>query len=440
MTHSSKQQKPNDQTPMVDMDARPERRLIRPGGSHRHIVYHIRVGQKPSAVTRDRLPLDLALVLDRSGSMQGGKLETAKRSALAVLEKLDERDRVAVVVYDDVIDVVQPTAPATQQLKAAVRSALAQIQARSATALHEGWLTGCQQIADDAPAAADQRLSRCFLLTDGLANVGLMDPEQIAAAAAGIYEKAGIGTSTFGIGRDYSEELLGPMAVAGGGQFHNLPTMEDITSTFVGELGDLFDVAAPHARLEIETSPGVTLDMISHYHVSAPSSVNHFGVVLGDLLSGDERFVVVRFAFPSGAIDAEMGVRARLVWEEQGVAQSTPWVETLFQVAPHDVCSAEAYDPFAAHWMGLHHAERAKRSAAVARRPDQRDAARHDLHGVARRIRHYAGADGELHDAINNLEVMAEELKEAPMEVMAAKEQWYMSQRVTRGHKDHRSK
>lgn len=120
----------------VTLLATPERRLIRHSGSFRHVVYTIEAAPaKPDAA---RLPLTLALVLDRSGSMQGDKLQTAKRAALAVLDRLEERDRVALVVFDDRIDVVQPCASAAPSLRARLRAALSEIEARGSTALHEG--------------------------------------------------------------------------------------------------------------------------------------------------------------------------------------------------------------------------------------------------------------------------------------------------------------
>ena len=153
-----------------------------------------------------------------------------------------------------------------------MREALALVQARASTALHQGWLTGCHAIAADEPAARAQgsrgrapAVARCFLLTDGLANVGLTDPEQIAAEAAGIREHAGVGTSTFGIGEDYDEDLLAPLAAAGGGQFHHLRTAEEITRTFVGELGELLAVAAGRVVLELDPDPGVTAEVVSAY-------------------------------------------------------------------------------------------------------------------------------------------------------------------------------
>ena len=88
-----------------------------------------------------------------------------------------------------------------------MRAELSRIDARGSTALHEAWLTGCRLIAPDR--AQTGRLTRTFLLTDGLANVGLTDAEQIAVQAGEVRANAGIGTSTFGIGVDYDEGLLG---------------------------------------------------------------------------------------------------------------------------------------------------------------------------------------------------------------------------------------
>src|SRR6185295_4629290 len=147
---------------------------------------------------------------------------------------------VAAVIFDEHIDVLQTGAYATAEVKARLRAELSAVQARGSTALHEGWLTGCRAITPEEIGAT---VARCFLLTDGLANIGLTDAEQIASETAGVREHAGVGTSTFGIGLDFDESLLGPMAVAGGGQFHRLRTSAEIAHTFLGELGELFKVA-----------------------------------------------------------------------------------------------------------------------------------------------------------------------------------------------------
>lgn len=200
-------QNSNEKNALLTLHARPERKFIRKSGDECAIDFHVRVGSTPERKESEREPLRLALVLDRSGSMQGEKLRIAKRAALAVLDQLNERDSVALVVFDDRIDVIQSAAPVTPKLKQQIQTALQRIDARANTALYEGWLTGCNAIVSDAGPSAGDALTRCFLLTDGIANVGVTDPERIASEAAGVREHTKISTSTFGIGQDYNESI-----------------------------------------------------------------------------------------------------------------------------------------------------------------------------------------------------------------------------------------
>ncbi|HLZ10881.1 MAG TPA: VWA domain-containing protein, partial [Chloroflexota bacterium] len=206
----------------VTLSPNPERKLIRPGSCHRHVDFQLAVVPAARTSGPSRVPVRLALVLDRSGSMTGGKLDLAKRAALLALDRLGPKDVVAVVVFDDKIEVILSAAPASPDVKVRVRVALMMIQPRAWTALHEGWLVGASEIASGDLETASPAVSRVFLLTDGQANAGVVDSEAIASQAADIRATTGIGTSTFGIGSDYNEGLLGPMAVAGGGQFHHL--------------------------------------------------------------------------------------------------------------------------------------------------------------------------------------------------------------------------
>ncbi len=423
----------------VTVRMRPERRLIREEGCFRHIDFSVQVGQDAARAESARTPLTLALVLDRSGSMQGEKMQIAKQAALRVLERLDERDQVAVVVFDDRIDVVQAKAAVTPALKASVRSALALIEARANTALHEGWLTGCNALASEQMPAAEAGLSRCFLLTDGLANVGVTDPEQIASEAAGIREHAGIGTSTFGIGNDYNELLLGPMAVAGGGQFHHLRTADEIANTFIGELGDLLAVSARQVKLEIEVETGVQIDLVSAYWSSeSTSTVTRSTITIGDLLSGEERHIVARFGFPPRqGLDGRV-VRARMLWMAADGERSSDWQEVRLSYAEQDACDAEARDPSVMHWVGLHEANRAQREAIKRNNAGDLAGARAELKKVATAISEYAGEDEVLQNSLSELQDTEQQMASAPLQPALTKEMMYRSQSSSRGQKDYR--
>jgi len=421
----------------MQLQARPERQLIRPQRSLRHIDFVVRVEEAPQTGDR-RQPLTVALVLDRSGSMQGDKLTMARRAALAALDRLDERDQAAVVVFDDRIDVLQRAAPVTAAVKEQVWAALTGLAARGSTALHEGWAMGCRAIVGDALPDSAPRLARLLLLTDGIANVGLTDPEQIASEAAGLLAHAGISTSAFGIGADYNESLLAPMATAGGGQFHHLRTTADIGNAFVGELEELFGVAAGDVALELVVDPGVSAELISEYWLTISDST-HSRITIGNLLGGEERHVVVRFGFPAWGQPPTMGIRARLCWTVNGAAKSCDWQEARFSYAGDASCDAEPRDAAVMHWVGLHHAYRAQRQAAEQSRDGNLAVAGKTLANVAERIQSYAGSDRELQEVVSELTAFKHEALQSPLAPMVAKDRIYSSQRLSKSQRDLRS-
>jgi Ca-activated chloride channel family protein len=421
---------------LVHLDARAERALIRPKGGDSHVVFVVRVSALERPPT-DRAPLAVALVVDRSGSMAGEKLPGARRAALAVLAGLDERDQAAVVVFDDRIDVIQPLQVVTPAFRASCRTGLEAIQARGSTALHDGWVTGVQAIASTPWDAQTDRLARCFLLTDGIANVGLTDPERIATQAAAVLRETRIATSTFGVGADYNEFLLGPLAVAGGGQFHHLRSVGEMATTFAGELGDLLAVAAAGVRLEIEADPGISVEVVSTYR-DEPDAQGTHRIHLGDLLANEERRLVVRCYFPPQASARAVALRARLTWNDRGTQKTGPWQTTQFVYASIADCDAESPASAILHDVGIAHATRAQREAtSLARRGDVVES--HALlTRVAGRIAKYAGDDADLRSAVEELRELDRQISQQQLNSVASKEVYYRSQNRSRGQRDKR--
>jgi Ca-activated chloride channel family protein len=431
-THEGGTSEQRGQRVRVTLRARPDRKLIEPAGSVRHVDVHLQVSRQAGDANCERAPLLLALVLDRSGSMAGEKLSMAKRAALAVLDKLDERDRVALVVFDDHIDVLQPAALATDVVKAHARAELARIESRGSTALHEGWLTGCNAIVEELARDGRNGVARCFLLTDGLANVGISDPEQIARQAGDIRLRTGIGTSTFGVGADYNEALLGPMAEAGGGEFYHLRNAHETTGTFIGELGEMLGVAAGNARLEIEAQADVRVEALSAYRM-LPADGTRRVLLIGDLLAGDERHIVVRCTLPGSGNEAACPVRARLVWTEDGAEQQTEWQVVPFQYATHAACQDETADEEVLHWVRLDQTESAWREALRQNASGDWQGAQATLRAASAAIAAHAETDQELQARLAELLQMESELDRGLLDAMRAKEAYYQSQTRSRG-------
>src|SRR4051794_21292059 len=133
----------------------------------------------------ERRPLSLAVVIDRSGSMAGPKLEGAKECAAFLIRRLAPGDRLAVVSYDGEVQLVVPFGSLDR--KAALQ-AVAGIHSGGSTNLSGGWLLGLEQLRH-APADGPRRI---LLLSDGQANVGIVDRFELAKLA-GSAVGAGVG-------------------------------------------------------------------------------------------------------------------------------------------------------------------------------------------------------------------------------------------------------
>ena len=152
--------------------------------------------------------------------MGGEKIVLARQAVAHALQLVKPADRFSVVAFDDVVDVVVGSTPGSAEAKRLALERLAQIDARGSTNLVGGWEAGCKEAAAHRSGDA---VGRCLLVTDGQANVGESDPEQLGRLAAAMRQR-GVATSTFGIGADFDERTLQRMAEGGQGHFYFLET------------------------------------------------------------------------------------------------------------------------------------------------------------------------------------------------------------------------
>ncbi|HET6578982.1 MAG TPA: VWA domain-containing protein, partial [Gemmatimonadales bacterium] len=219
------------------LHAQYDRSLIRAGASSTRYV-RISFTAPESRSSGARLPVNVALVLDRSGSMGGQKIALARSAAQQALALLGSDDRFSVVVYDNVVDLIVESTSAAAAARRRATDALASIEARGSTDLCGGWLRGCEQVG---LALNDGTVGRCLLLTDGLANHGITDHGELLRHAAELRAR-GVATSTFGVGADFDERLLRDIARRSGGHFYFLEHPQQIPDYLASEMGETLEI------------------------------------------------------------------------------------------------------------------------------------------------------------------------------------------------------
>jgi Ca-activated chloride channel family protein len=255
-----------------------------------------------------RPPLNLALVLDRSGSMAaGGKLEAARGAAIFAVEQLLPADRVSVTVFDDAVATIVPSTPADD--RGAIVAALEAVRPGNTTALHPAWKAGVEQVR---PHTRPEALNRVLLLSDGLANVGLTNPDVIASEVRRA-QSEGITTSTLGVGEDYNEDLMEAMARAGDGNYYYVESAAQLADLFQTELQGLMATVGREVAVGFEPQHGVEVaDLLNDLESLPDGSRRASNLILGMPVE----FALVLAVPPRPGVSELL--RVRLSWDQPG--------------------------------------------------------------------------------------------------------------------------
>lgn len=223
--------------------------VTRNSGESLDVLLRLRAHEEQE-VGRARTPLAISLVIDRSGSMNDGKLEEAKRCAMDLLNRLQDNDQVSVIIYDDRVDVLLETMSA-RIAKTLLPIRLEEIEPRNMTNLHGGWLSGAQSLAPLVTREAGL-MCRVILLSDGQANRGRTSVDDICDHVREL-ASAGVTTSTVGIGLGFNEELMTAIASAGQGNSWYGQRAQDLAESFDAEMGFLTSLAWQDVRVQLDT-------------------------------------------------------------------------------------------------------------------------------------------------------------------------------------------
>ncbi|UCE14107.1 MAG: VWA domain-containing protein [Candidatus Heimdallarchaeota archaeon] len=292
---------------------------LRNGETHLYIQLKLTGVEIPVSETRPNL--NLGVVLDRSGSMHGSKLQKAKEAVQFVVANLSKEDIFALTVYDHEVNTIVPSAKITN--RNSILAKLRSVKSRGRTNLHGGIVEGTRQVESAKPL---EYRNVALLLSDGLANEGIIDRNRIRDFVSNIYE-GGIGISTFGVGEDFDEDLMVNIADAAGGSFYFIETADDIPRFIEQEFKGLLQTTAYNIEVEWTSREGVRLRRALGVPYEDRKS-NH--TKLGDLRTGNELLVILDVTVPpSETEDSEMEI---MTFSIRWIPRSGPTEPVQFKV------------------------------------------------------------------------------------------------------------
>jgi len=243
----------------------------------------------PEARPEARPPLDLALVVDTSGSMAGAKIENARAAASTLVRSLRDGDIVALDAFSDQARTVVSPTRIDELSRAEVLRQIAQLAPLGGTNMFAG-LTLAEAHVAQAPSS--HTLRRVVLISDGIANVGPSSPEVLGQIAErGLVHRAQV--TSIGVGNDYDERTLNALSVRSSGRLHHISEPRDMARIMAGELKLLDATLASESFVEVIPAPGVVVSGAEGIAVERTSG-GGLRIPLGALHAGQHREALVR--------------------------------------------------------------------------------------------------------------------------------------------------
>lgn len=302
--------------------------------SQRIIEIEITAPQAGSA--GKRAPLNLGLVLDRSGSMSGAKIEQAKQTLKRIVEQMQPEDVVSVVAFDDTVRTVASGISINEGSRQELLHDIDLIHPGGSTNLTDGWLTGCDSVVN---VPANGYVQRTLLVSDGLANVGITNHEEIFVHAAALFER-GIPTSTFGVGEGFDEHLLEGMANRGGGNFAYIESASAIDQVIQQEFKDLMTVTARNVQVEITLPPGTDANLPGEWKMEKKEG--KIVISLSDLPANRVTNLFLNLLTPPG--DGQLVLNTLVTYENENGEKRNALGELTLQYAAQSKVAAAKKD------------------------------------------------------------------------------------------------
>jgi Ca-activated chloride channel homolog len=327
------------------------RYLSEQGGGEAYLQVDLVASGEPSE--RHRVPVNAVLILDRSGSMQGPKMDRAKEAARALVAALGADDRLSIVEFSSAAHVALNSTAMSADAKESALSAIEGLFAGGGTNMSSAFdLAAGQLVAGQAQG----RIDKVFLASDGQANEGYFERATLTRIAARDFKGATL--STFGLGDDYDEDFMNALAASSGGRARYIASPEVLPGAFRDELSRAASVVARNVRVKVNGLAGAGVERVLGYEVLDG------WVRLPDFAAGEERRVLVKLSLPAGKGETDLAAVELSFEDAQGEsrhAQASAQATFTSESARLD----EPAGPAAAYGAKAEMAEMANRAASL---------------------------------------------------------------------------
>lgn len=243
----------------------------------------------PAANKMTRAKSAIALVVDTSGSMSGGKIEHARAAAHRMVDSLPDGDIVSIQAFSDAAEERLAPAILDPNSRKTVHSAIDMLNASGGTNLFDGLKLGELRVAG-APASHPVR--RVVVVSDGVATVGPTSPDLLGSIAEKGADR-GIQVTAIGVGLDYDERTLNTLAMRSSGRMHHIASPDDMTTVLAEETRLFAGTRATDANIEIVPAPGVSIVSLAGARFSWGEQ-GAIRVPLGAMFGGQHREMAIR--------------------------------------------------------------------------------------------------------------------------------------------------
>jgi Ca-activated chloride channel family protein len=241
---------------------------------------------------RTAAPVNLALVIDRSGSMKGARIRNAISAATAAVNRLNDGDVVSVVTFDTQAQDVISSAVIGPGERERINAAIGRIALGGDTCISCGMEEGMRLLAQTSG-----RVNRMILLSDGDANHGVRDVPGFRKLAQRAQVR-GLSVSTIGVDVEYNEKIMTAIAEEANGGHYFVQDASGLARVFEQEAESLTGAVASNAEVAFELAPGVELDRV--FDRSFRRSGNQVVVPLGTFAHAEAKSVLIKVRVPSG--------------------------------------------------------------------------------------------------------------------------------------------